>query len=54
MARRYGVEMPIIEQMYQVLFEGKGLRQVVVELMLRGPKHELEGARHLTFIHFVL
>ncbi len=43
LARRYGVEMPITEAIYQVLFEGKDPRLVVKEMMLRGPKREFEG-----------
>jgi glycerol-3-phosphate dehydrogenase (NAD(P)+) len=40
MAHRAGVEMPITEQMYQVLFQGKDPRQAVAELMLREAKPE--------------
>ncbi|MDQ3855417.1 MAG: NAD(P)-dependent glycerol-3-phosphate dehydrogenase [Chloroflexota bacterium] len=36
------VRMPIVEQTYQVLFEGKPVSQAVSDLMLRDPKHELE------------
>lgn len=43
LARRYGVEMPITEAIYQVLFEGKDPRRVVKEMMLRDPKREFEG-----------
>ncbi len=43
LARRYGVEMPITQAIYQVLFEGKNPQQVVKEMMLRGPKREFEG-----------
>ncbi len=43
LARRYEVEMPITEQIYQVLFEGKNLQQAIREMMLRGPKREFEG-----------
>ncbi len=42
-ARRLGVEMPITELMYAVLFEGKDPRAAILELMTRDPKHELEG-----------
>jgi glycerol-3-phosphate dehydrogenase (NAD(P)+) len=45
MARALGVDLPITEQLAQVLFEGKDVRRVVVELMERDPKHELEGFR---------
>ncbi len=40
MARRTGVEMPIAEQMYAVLFEGKSPVDAVRSLMLREPRHE--------------
>jgi glycerol-3-phosphate dehydrogenase (NAD(P)+) len=43
LARRYGVEMPITEMTYQVLFEGLDVRRAVGELMLRAPRHELHG-----------
>jgi glycerol-3-phosphate dehydrogenase (NAD(P)+) len=40
LARKLGVEMPITEQVYQVLFRGKGPLQAVTDLMLRRPKAE--------------
>lgn len=43
LAKKYGVEMPITEQLSRVLFEGQDPRQVVAELMMRDPKGELEG-----------
>lgn len=43
LARRYGVEMPIAEQMHQILFEGKAPRRAVVDLMTRDAKGELDG-----------
>jgi glycerol-3-phosphate dehydrogenase (NAD(P)+) len=43
LARRYTVEMPITEQMYQVLFEGKDPRRAVIDLMTREAKGELDG-----------
>lgn len=42
-AQRYGVEMPITRLLGLVLFEGHDPRKVVPELMMRDPKHELEG-----------
>jgi glycerol-3-phosphate dehydrogenase (NAD(P)+) len=45
LARSHGVEMPLSEQIYQVLFEGKEAREVVMELMLRHPRGELEGLK---------
>jgi len=35
LSKKYGVEMPIIEQVNQVLFEGKAASEAVKELMLR-------------------
>jgi len=40
LARRMGVEMPIIEQMYQMLYQDKPARQAVLELMARNLKAE--------------
>jgi glycerol-3-phosphate dehydrogenase (NAD(P)+) len=42
-AERYHVEMPITRQLALVLFEGLDPRRAVPELMLRDPKHELQG-----------
>jgi len=42
--KKYGVEMPITEQVYQILFEGKDARDALRELMLRGPKEEKWGS----------
>ncbi len=43
LARRLGVEMPIIEEIYRVLYEGKEPRQAVRDLMTRDLKHELHS-----------
>jgi len=43
LAVRYNVEMPIAEQLGQVLFEGLDPHKAVPELMMRDPKGELEG-----------
>jgi glycerol-3-phosphate dehydrogenase (NAD(P)+) len=40
LARRYGVEMPITEAVYAILFEGKAPRTAVHELMTRSAKQE--------------
>ncbi len=40
LAEKYHVELPIIEQVNKVLFEGKDSRQAVAELMLRDNKQE--------------
>jgi len=34
--------MPITEQIYQVLYEGKSPKTAVLELMTRGKTHEVE------------
>lgn len=43
LAMRHGVEMPLVEQLYQVLFEGKSPRQAIGDLMLREAKTEFWG-----------
>lgn len=42
LSQRYGVEMPITEQIYRVLYQGTNPRDAVVELMSRGRTHEVE------------
>ena len=42
LADRLGVEMPICRAAYGVLYEGKGVRDALTELMTRGKKHENE------------
>lgn len=42
LARSVNVEMPITEQMHQLLYEGKDPRQVVGDLMSRGLKRETD------------
>ena len=39
-ARQRGVEMPITDEVYQILFERKPPRNAVTDLMLRHPKDE--------------
>ncbi len=43
LSKKYRVEMPITEQVYQILFEDKDARVALKELMLRGPKEERWG-----------
>lgn len=43
LAERYHVEMPIAKQLGLILFEGLDPHLAVPELMLRDPKHELQG-----------
>lgn len=40
LARKYDTELPIIEQVNQILFEGKDPKKVVADLMLRDKKKE--------------
>lgn len=42
MSRRAGVEMPIVAEAYQVLYEGKAPRQAIRDLMGRPRRHESE------------
>ena len=44
LARKVGVEMHITEAAYQVLYHGKDPQSVIVELMTRERKHELEDS----------
>ncbi len=39
---RAGVEMPITNEAYHVLYEGKDPREAISELMMRSKKHEVE------------
>ncbi|OXM16665.1 NAD(P)H-dependent glycerol-3-phosphate dehydrogenase [Paenibacillus herberti] len=41
LAARYGVEMPITDQLYEVLFQGKTPREAVESLMMRDRTNEL-------------
>jgi glycerol-3-phosphate dehydrogenase (NAD(P)+) len=49
LARQLGLEMPITEQIYQVLFKGVEPRQAAIELMAAETKHELAGRRWKLF-----
>ena len=42
LSEKHGVTMPITEQVYKVLYEGKNLRQAVLDLMHRPKRHENE------------
>jgi glycerol-3-phosphate dehydrogenase (NAD(P)+) len=42
-ARQMGVEMPIVAEVFRVLYEGKPPLQAVSDLMLRTPMHERTG-----------
>jgi glycerol-3-phosphate dehydrogenase (NAD(P)+) len=41
LAREFGVEMPICEEVHALLWEGRDAREAVRNLMLRGPKPEV-------------
>ena len=41
LARKYNVQLPIIQQVNEVLFDGKSADQAVKELMLRDKKIEV-------------
>ncbi|HEX2173627.1 MAG TPA: NAD(P)H-dependent glycerol-3-phosphate dehydrogenase, partial [Dehalococcoidia bacterium] len=41
LAQRLGVDLPIAEQLYQVLYAGKSPRQAVFDLMTRAPTTEV-------------
>src|SRR5262249_10970061 len=43
-AAKLGIEMPITQQVYRVLYEDKDPRTAVSDLMLRDPKDEKESA----------
>lgn len=47
LAEKYGVQLPIIEQVNQILFEGRSADQAVKELMLRDKKIEVAEAQWL-------
>ena len=40
LSRRVGVEMPITQAVYEMLFEGKPVQQAILDLMTRDPKQE--------------
>lgn len=42
LAHKIGVDMPIIEQVYEVLYQGKSAKQAVMDLMDRPKRHESE------------
>ncbi|CAM3571432.1 NAD(P)H-dependent glycerol-3-phosphate dehydrogenase [Marinicrinis lubricantis] len=42
LTRKYQVEMPITEQLYEVLFNGKDSKMAVEDLMVRVKTHEME------------
>ncbi len=42
LAQQYGIEMPITEQTFQVLYKDKHPQEAVLDLMSRGRTHETE------------
>ncbi|MEJ7654040.1 MAG: glycerol-3-phosphate dehydrogenase, partial [Chloroflexia bacterium] len=42
LAAKLGVRMPVVEQTYLVLFEGKTVALALADLMLREPKDEFD------------
>lgn len=42
LSKKAGIEMPIVNECYQVLFEGKSPRDAIADLMMREKKHEIE------------
>jgi glycerol-3-phosphate dehydrogenase (NAD(P)+) len=49
LAQEIGIEMPITEIIYRILYEGADVRQSAVELMTAGATHELAGRRWRLF-----
>ena len=41
-AKKMNIDMPITSAIYSVLYEGKNANEVVVNLMMRSKKHEIE------------
>jgi len=52
LAQQLGLEMPITEKIYQVLYRGVDPRQAAVELMTGEAKHELAGRKWSLFSFF--
>ncbi len=42
LANKHDIEMPLTEQVYQILFEDKNPQEAVSDLMMRGKKYEIE------------
>ncbi|NLI91747.1 MAG: NAD(P)H-dependent glycerol-3-phosphate dehydrogenase [Peptococcaceae bacterium] len=49
LSQKYGISMPITEQAYKVLFEGSSPQEALVNLMMRGKKHETEDMEYLGY-----
>ena len=42
LSTKAGVEMPICQRAYRVLYEGQPVQEVVNQLMTRGKRHEVD------------
>lgn len=49
LARKFQTELPIAEELYRVLFEGKSPKTAVEDLMGRGRTHEMEDIARTSF-----
>jgi len=45
LAQRLGLEMPITERIYQILYVGLDPHQIMIELLGNGGRHELAGRK---------
>ena len=52
LAQQLGIEMPITEKIYQVLYEGLEPRQVIIEILGNEGRHELAGRKWKLFSFF--
>lgn len=43
LSKKYNIDMPIAEELYGVLYEGKDVKNSVSSLMVRDKKHEMEN-----------
>lgn len=43
LSKKYNISMPITEEIYGVLYEGKDVKESVTNLMIRDRKHEMEN-----------
>ncbi|MFC1897773.1 NAD(P)H-dependent glycerol-3-phosphate dehydrogenase, partial [Chloroflexota bacterium] len=52
LAQQLGLEMPITEKIYQVLYEGLDPSQVIIEILGNEGRHELAGRKWKLFSFF--
>jgi glycerol-3-phosphate dehydrogenase (NAD(P)+) len=50
LAKKYGIEVPLISATYNVLFNKQNLRESVLGLMLRDPKHEIDESEEYIYV----